>query len=229
MIDNQYRIPNQPDEAQSKLDDFLQAQQESLQEEPEEQSNEEYINYLSMPESIRRAREERAPIPEYLEERRIELAIEMMRQQATPEMVARYELGQLFGRLSRLVSTPSNETITKKIMDIESEIGGRSLPLGEGMKSQRFWFDHNGHWFYEAVYEDQPNVPYIAHYAITEQVMTKSSNGRVIAFAPGEAESLFYRIQTYFDAIQDSFYGHYVAPTSEDAANGSRNDYGLAA
>lgn len=210
MADSIYRIPNLDDKPQQEHE--LEAFLESAQVESNADANAGYIDFLSSTEEMLVAptmtREE---LPGYVELKALENDTEVMRRNTKPVDIARYELSRVWAPLADTFAPTTNADFEKRLINIEAEIGRKSMKLDKNsnVKSHRFWFDHDGHYFYEVIYKDQPNDPVVVHYHILPHVMTKTSNGgRVVAFDPGEAEALLAQAKRHHLDIRDKFYAH---------------------
>jgi len=104
---------------------------------------------------------------------------------------------------SHLVSSP--RPLEERLIEEESKLGGM---IFSGVTSQtpgsRFWY-FEGDWFFEQYYE---NVGYqVIRYQILENSMHKLFNGREVAFAEGEKETLIQAIKRYHATVSKEIYG----------------------
>jgi len=134
----------------------------------------------------------------------IELEIEEMRALATEATILRYQSKNTIKRWTRHLALVAKqpEAIERRLVDIESEIGGKLSYLPAGILSQRFWF-HGGDWFYEMTdLQGSSSV----RFHVSDDRIFKLVGGRAVAFSEAEAQNLLQTIPLYFDAIQREFY-----------------------
>lgn len=141
----------------------------------------------------------------------IELEIEEMRALATDATIVRYESKNTIKRwtkhLALVVKQP--ESIERRLVDIESRIGGTVLQKPAHVVSQRFWF-HGGDWFYES---SDAQTALFARYHVSDDRIYKLVNGKAIAFSEAEAAHLLQTIPLYFQAVCRDLYEKDVNPT----------------
>lgn len=212
-VNNVFQIPHMENKDQEALAAFLnQTHEESLD------ANDAYIDFLSGAEEKLVAPQQQEQLPGYNELKKMQNDIEWMRQQTEPIRVAQYELSGILQPFADFVAPRTNDEFEKRILNIERGIGGKMMKKTDDIRYHHFWYDHNGEYFYEVQYVDQPK-PSIVHYQILPNVMTKTSEGgQVVAFNPGEAEALLYRIRQYYHEVQDKFYGPMPKQSDYDLA-----------
>jgi hypothetical protein len=134
----------------------------------------------------------------------IELEIEEMRALATEATIARYEAKTTIKRWTRHLTlvTKQPQSLERRLVDVESTIGGRVLQKPNGIISQRFWF-HGGDWFYEAT--DAQGASSV-RYHVSDDRIFKLVGGRAIAFSEAEAKHLLQIIPLYFNGICTDLY-----------------------
>ena len=134
----------------------------------------------------------------------IELEIEEMRALATEATILRYQSKNTIKRWTRHLAlvTKQPEALERRLVDIESEIGGKLSQLPAGYISQRFLF-HGGDWFYEMT---NAKGAVSVRFHVSDDRIFKLVGGRAVAFSEAEAHNLLQTIPLYFDAIRRDFY-----------------------
>lgn len=134
----------------------------------------------------------------------IELEIEEMRALASDGIIVRYESKNTIKRWTKHLSLVVKQTgsIESRLVEIESQIGGRVLQRPAHVVSQRFWF-HGGDWFYESS-DGQSSL--FARYHISDDRIYKLVQGKAIAFSEAEANHLLQIIPLYFQAVCRDLY-----------------------
>lgn len=147
--------------------------------------------------------EARAELTWTQEVKQIEQSIEALRATADATTIPRYGVRRYFAAMAqRLIASLSNESLARRLVDIESEIGGQLLPAVEGVKSQRFWF-YEGDWFYETI--DQKGAMHARYQAVGNE-LEKLVNGKPVSLAEGEQDHFIQLVPLYYQAIKDELY-----------------------
>lgn len=135
--------------------------------------------------------------------REIERGLESLRMNADETTIPRYRLARIFQSVTeKFISNRQAETLEKRLVDIESEIGGSLLPAQPGIVSQRFWYYGSG-WFYEEI---DSKGPMYAMYQFGEQGIEKLVNGQPIALAANEDMHVMATISLYDEAVRSKLY-----------------------
>lgn len=133
----------------------------------------------------------------------IERGIEMLRAQADETTIPRYRLARIFQSVTeRFIANRQAETLEKRLVDIESEIGGSLLPEQAGITSQRFWY-YGGGWFYEAI---DAKGPMYAMYQFGEHGIEKLVNGQPVTMAAEEDRHVMETVGLYDEAVRAKLY-----------------------
>lgn len=133
----------------------------------------------------------------------IERGVEVLRSQADETTIPRYRLARIFQSVTeRFISNRQAESLEKRLVDIESDIGGSLLPALPGIISQRFWY-YGGGWFYEAV---DDKGPMYAMYQFSEQGLEKLVNGQPVPLAENEDMHIIATIGLYDEAVRSKLY-----------------------
>lgn len=133
----------------------------------------------------------------------IQTGIEALRAHADEATIPRFRVARLFRFVTQLfVANRSADTLEKRLIDVESEIGGELLTKPEGIQTQRFWY-HGGEWFYEAV---DALGPMYARYIVTEQGFSKIVNGQWAPLTSDEEAYLVAAIGIYDENIRQELY-----------------------
>ena len=143
----------------------------------------------------------------------IELEIEEMRALATESTILNYQSKNTIKRWTRHLTLISKKpgSLESRLVDIESEIGGKLSQMPAGIISQRFWF-HGGDWFYALT--DANGLSSIRFHVSDDRIF-KLVGGKAVAFSEAEAQNLINTIPLYFDAIRRDFY-HDVTTTTQN-------------
>ncbi len=158
--------------------------------------------------------------PTWVEEiKEIEQGIEQLRSNADATTIPRYGVRRYFAAVThRLLSTAPNETLSRRLIDIESEIGGRITRFFDGTHSEardktarRFWY-HGGDWFYEVT--DQQG-PMVSRYQVSPRGLDKLDGAKQVPLADGEYDSFRQLVPLYYQAIKAELYER--AKTATDA------------
>jgi hypothetical protein len=132
----------------------------------------------------------------------IEQEIEKMRSEADESVVIRNRISHIFQPvLKRLVAPVSGESLERRLVDCESEIGGSLFPLLPGDIAQRFWY-HQGDWFLEQTDQIGPKV---GRYHIEPSEIAKLVNGNFARLQQEEKEHLLASIPLYRDKITELY------------------------
>jgi hypothetical protein len=147
----------------------------------------------------------------YAHVKSIEQHIEAQRSQADESVLIRNRISRIFQPvLKRIVAPVSSDSLERRLVDCESEIGGALFPQLPGTLSQRFWY-HNNDWFYEQA--DQRGST-TALYHVEPHAIEKLVNGRVAPFDETEKQHLLASIPRYQERISEELYGTVSRHTS---------------
>lgn len=140
----------------------------------------------------------------------LELEIEEMRALATEGTVLRYTSKNTIKRWTRHLAlvTKQPQSLERRLVDIESEIGGQLSQRPAGILAQRFWF-HGGDWFYEMT--DEKGSASVRFHVSDDRIF-KLVGGRAVAFHESEAHNLLQTIPLYFEAICRDLYEKDTTP-----------------
>jgi hypothetical protein len=143
----------------------------------------------------------------------IELEIEEMRALATEATILNYQSKNAIKRWTRHLALVAKKpsSLESRLVDIESEIGGKLSHMPAGIISQRFWF-HGGDWFYALT---DSNGSTSIRFHVSDDRIFKLVGGKAVAFSEAEAQNLIQTIPLYFDAIRRDFY-HDATTTTQN-------------
>lgn len=146
---------------------------------------------------------------------RVANEIFLLRSSADETVIPRRLARRVFEGIVQTIGFSLDQSVPleHRLIDLEAEIVGRSLPKTENVVSQRFWLDtmqtlgvHD--FYYETV--DSQGVS-LAHYAVSEAGVEKlSKSGRLTPLVKtagyDEEAVLFTTIDTYLGVVQRQLY-----------------------
>ena len=133
----------------------------------------------------------------------IEQRIEALRAQADESVLIRNRISRIFQPVLRRIVTPvSGDSLERRLVDCESELGGTLFPVTPGTLEQRFWY-HKNDWFYE--HTDQYGST-TALYHVEPDSIEKLVHGRLATLDETEKRHLLASIPRYADLITTELY-----------------------